>query len=142
MKTIETTTKDLEYYINLVDKVGVGCARTESNFERYSVGKILSNSLACYASSCHAKSLQSCLTLILWTVACQAPLSMGFSRQKYRRGLPSPSPGDLSDPGIEPMFSALASGFFTTSTTIEKSKRRIYLKEESIHAASFIIVLF
>ena len=44
-------TRDLEYYINLVDKVGVGCARTESNFERYStVGKILSNSTACYAS--------------------------------------------------------------------------------------------
>ena len=37
-----------------------------------------------------------------WTVACQAPLSMGFSRQKYRNGLPVPSPGDLPDPGIEP----------------------------------------
>ena len=44
-------TRDLAYYIKLVDKVGVGCARTESNFERYStVGKILSNSTACYAS--------------------------------------------------------------------------------------------
>ena len=37
-----------------------------------------------------------------WTVACQAPLSMGFFRQEYWTGLPFPSPGDLSDPGIEP----------------------------------------
>ena len=37
-----------------------------------------------------------------WTVACQAPLSMEFSRQEYWSGLPFPSPGDLRDPGIEP----------------------------------------
>ena len=37
-----------------------------------------------------------------WTVAHQAPLSMGFSRQEYGSGLPFPSPGDLSHPGIEP----------------------------------------
>ena len=37
-----------------------------------------------------------------WTVACQAPLSMGFSRQEYWSGLPFPSPGDLPDPWIEP----------------------------------------
>ena len=37
-----------------------------------------------------------------WTVACQAPLSMGFSRQEYWSGLPFPSPGDLSKPEIEP----------------------------------------
>ena len=43
----------------------------------------------------------------LWTVACQAPLSMGFSRQEYWSGLPFPSPGDLPNPGIEPGFSAL-----------------------------------
>ena len=36
-----------------------------------------------------------------WTVAYQAPLSMGFSRQEYWSGLPFPSPGDLPDPGIE-----------------------------------------
>ena len=36
----------------------------------------------------------------LWTVACQAPLSMEFSRKEYWRGLPLPSPGDLSDPGF------------------------------------------
>ena len=37
-----------------------------------------------------------------WTVAHQAPLSVGFSRQEYWSGLPFPPPGDLPDPGIEP----------------------------------------
>ena len=48
-----------------------------------------------------------------WTVACQAPLSMGFSRQEYWSGLPFPSPGDLPDLVIELVSPALASGFFT-----------------------------
>ena len=43
------------------------------------------------------------LLVILWVVADQAPLSMGFSRQEYWSGLPFPSPGDLPNPGIEPM---------------------------------------
>ena len=47
------------------------------------------------------------LFAIPWTVAHQAPLSMGFSRQEYWSGLPSPSPGDLPDPGIEPRSLAL-----------------------------------
>ena len=42
-----------------------------------------------------------------WTVACQAPPSMGFSRQEYWRGLLFPSPGDLPNPGIKPGPSAL-----------------------------------
>ena len=42
-----------------------------------------------------------------WTVAYQASLSMGFSRQEYWSGLPFPSPGDLPDPGIEPRSPAL-----------------------------------
>ena len=42
-----------------------------------------------------------------WTVACQAPLSMGFSRQKYWSGLPFPSPGNLPNPGIKPRSPAL-----------------------------------
>ena len=43
-----------------------------------------------------------------WTVACQVPLSMGFSRQEYWGGLPFPSPGDHPNPGIEPVSPALA----------------------------------
>ena len=42
-----------------------------------------------------------------WTVVCQPPLSMGFSRQEYWSGLPVPSPGDLPDPGIKPGSPAL-----------------------------------
>ena len=56
----------------------------------------------------------------LWTGACQVPLSMEFSSQEYWGGLLGPPPGDLPDPGIEPMprrTPALAGGFFTTSAT-------------------------
>ena len=50
-------------------------------------------------------------------VACQVPLSMEFSRQEYWHRLPFPTPGDLPDPGVEPVFPAppaLAGRFFTT----------------------------
>ena len=56
----------------------------------------------------------------LWTVARQAPLSMGFSRNEYWSGLPFPSPEDIAGPGIELSSLAsptLAGGFFTTSAT-------------------------
>ena len=42
--------------------------------------------------------------MVLWTVAHQAPLSVGFARQEYWSGLPCPSPGDLPNPGVEPHF--------------------------------------
>ena len=59
--------------------------------------------------------MQVCLvTQTPWTVAHQAPLSMGFSRQEYWSGLPFPSAGDLPDPGIEPRSPALAGTPFTT----------------------------
>ena len=48
------------------------------------------------------------------TVACQALLSMGFSRQEYWSGSSFPSPGDLHNPGIKPLSRALAGRFFTT----------------------------
>ena len=52
----------------------------------------------------HAQSLSRVwLSDTLWTVALQAPLSMGFPRKSYWSGLPFPSPGDLPDPGIEPV---------------------------------------
>ena len=51
---------------------------------------------------------KSCPALaILWTIACQAPLSMGLSRQESWSGLTCPSPGDLPRPGIEPGSPAL-----------------------------------
>ena len=50
-------------------------------------------------------------SVIPWTVAYQAPLSMEFSRQEYWSGLPFPSPGDLPNPGIEPRSPALQADF-------------------------------
>ena len=64
------------------------------------------------------------LFAILWAVACQAPLSMGFSKQEYWSGLPCPPPGDLPDLGIEPVpltSPALAGRLFTTSAQWEAS---------------------
>ena len=62
--------------------------------------------------------VQSCPTLVTpWTVACQAPLSIGFSRQKYWSGLPFPSPGDLPDPGTEPESPRLQAHSLPTSRT-------------------------
>ena len=61
------------------------------------------NYLVCMLS--HFSHVQ--LFATLWTVACQAPLSMGFSWQEYQSGLTCPPPGDLPDPGIKPMSPAL-----------------------------------
>ena len=59
--------------------------------------------------------VKSCPTLVTArTVACQAPLSMGFSRQGYWSGLPFPSPGDLPNLGIEPGSPALQAGSVPT----------------------------
>ena len=64
----------------------------------------------------HFYCVQLCAALC--TVARQAPLSMGFSRREYWSGLPCAPPGDLPDPGIEPVSPAspaLAGGFLTTA---------------------------
>ena len=66
---------------------------------------------------CHVR-----LSVTLWTVAPQAPLSMGFFRQRYWSGLLCLPPGALPNPGIEPaslVSPVLAGGFFTDSTTWE-----------------------
>ena len=65
-----------------------------------------------------------------WTVAHQAPLSMGFSRQEYQRRLPFNSPGDLPEPEIKPMSlqsSALVGGFFTTQHDLGSPNHFCYL---------------
>ena len=67
---------------------------------------------------------KSCPTLAIpWTVACQAPLSMGFSRQEYWSGLPFPSPGDLPNPGIEPRSPALQADDLTTELGGKQCRR-------------------
>ena len=69
-------------------------------------------------------SCYSCVPLFEtpWTIACQAPLSLGSSRQAYWNRFPFPSPGDLPNPRMEPTSftsPALAGGFFTTTPTWE-----------------------
>ena len=66
----------------------------------------------------HMCSVVSDSFVIPWIVACQAPLSIGFSRQESWSGLPFPPPGDLLNPGIEPMSPASpawADCFFTAT---------------------------
>ena len=61
-----------------------------------------------------------------WTVACQTPLSMGFSRHESWSGSPWPPPGDLPDPGIKPSSPAspaLAGGFLTTEPSMHNRNR-------------------
>ena len=65
-----------------------------------------------------------------WTVAHQASLSMGFSRQEYWSGLPFPSPGDLPNPGTEPASPALAGGVFTIWATREVQNLRNLKKQK------------
>ena len=65
---------------------------------------------------------QSCLFSTPWTVPHQVPLSMRFSGQGYRSGLPFLPPGDLPDPGIKSTSltsAALVGGFFTNNATWE-----------------------
>ena len=90
----------------------------------------------------------SCVWLFatLWTIAYQAPLSMGFSRQEYWSGLSCPPPGDLPYPGIEPTSlksPALACRFFTTSTTWEaQTLGRIFKFNVGSLLNEYVIVLF
>ena len=63
-----------------------------------------------------------------WTVGCQAPLSMEFSRQDNWSGLPFPTPGDLTDPGIKPRSSvspAVAGRFFITAATGKPTSTKV-----------------
>ena len=68
-----------------------------------------------------------------WTVAHQAPLSMGFPRQEYWSGLPFPSPGHLPDPGIKTASltsPALTGRFFTTRATWEARPRACQAEDD------------
>ena len=71
-----------------------------------------------------------------WTVAYQAPLSMGFSRQEYWSGLPFSSPGDLPNPGIKPRSPALEADTLTSEPHLlkkilykKKKKKKILYKD-------------
>ena len=94
------------------------CLSMVNGYTNYGTSISLNICLLCLLS-CFSRVL---LFVTLWTIACQVPLSMEFSRQDYWSGLPRPPPWDLSDPGIGPMSlssPALAGGFFTTSAIWE-----------------------
>ena len=86
---------------------------------------------------------QFCPTLMIpWTLAHQAPLSMGFSRREYGSGFPCPPAGDLPLPGIEPKYPAVsctASGFFTTEPP---GKRSLYVTEPQLLPCHFVCISF
>ena len=91
------------------------------NFEHYFTSYIPDiNTTLCINYAC-VLSYFSIVSLCakLWTVAFQAPLSMGFSRPEYRNGSLSPPPGDLPHPGIKlaSLLTCIGRRFFTTSTT-------------------------
>ena len=91
----------------------------------------------------------SCFSHVLlfvtpWTVACQAPLFMGFSRQEYWSGLPCPPPGDLPNLGIEStslMSPTLPGGFFTTSATWEALCFHIQVKKKLFESKAFCYLM-
>ena len=84
------------------------------NIVTFKCWNFLQQKFSCF---CHVQ-----LFVTLWTVACQTPLSVGFSRQEYWTGWPYSLPGDLPEPGIElrtSMSPALARGPFTNSASWE-----------------------
>ena len=95
---------------------GKGNEPLDASYKFLHLSQIAVAAICCLAA-------KSCPTVATpWTVARQAPLSMGFSRQEHWNGLPCPPPGDLLDPGIgsKSLISpALTGGFFTTSTTLD-----------------------
>ena len=97
--------------------------------QSFPLNEIISISMNTYQHFCILKSMHAWshfshvwLFAPLWTVVCQTPLSVGFSRQEYWSGLPCRLLGDLPNPGIKLTClksPALTGGFFTTSTTWE-----------------------
>ena len=76
------------------------------------------NKQICLMVACYTSFEWMCVCVFscvqLFATLCEAPLSMGFPRQEYWSGLPFLSPGDLPNPGFEPMSPALAGGLFYT----------------------------
>ena len=104
----------------------------------------LTNPMLAETVLCICVCVLSCVQLFEtpWTVACQAPLTMGFPRQEYWSWLPFPSPVDLPNPKIEPVSlvsPALASRFFTTSTTQEAS-RQLYFNTNKQEVTAYILL--
>ena len=97
----------------------------------------LHRDINCCCCRCFSHSASSDSLRPLWTIAHQAPLSMGFSRQEYWSGLPFPSPGDLPNPGTEPTSPAWQVDSLPLSqqgspeSSIERIKRELYCRSSS-----------
>ena len=107
-----------------------------------SLSKDAANFYICYSISWRSlsmyikKHLKAAVFTTLWTVAHQASLSMGFSRQEYWCGLLCPPPGNLPNPGIKPApltSPALAGRFFTTRATWEALKASIRSVKKEVY---------
>ena len=75
--------------------------------------------------------------MTLWTIARQASLSVGFSRQKYWSGLPFPPPGDLPNPGIEPTSSAPQAGSLLSDPQLHFISQHLLYLDEHAHTPIF-----
>ena len=77
-----------------------------------------------------------------WTVAYQAPPSIGFSRQEYWSGLPFPSPGDLPDPGIKPRSPAFQADALTSEPRASVYMYTIYIYAMCIYMYTIYIYVY
>ena len=105
-----------KYYLTVFTWIYLGSLFCSIDLCIYFYARIILFWMLCVCLCVLSQSL-SCVWLFPtpWTVACQAPLSMGLSWQEYCSGLAFPAPGDLSDRGIENASSALAGEYFTTA---------------------------
>ena len=101
-----------------------------------SVGKVPGTEFLAYCSLDIVLSRFSHVQLFVtpWTIAHQAPLSMGFSRQEYWSGLPFPPPGGLPNPGIEPRSPALQ------ADSLPESIMRYYIMRYYLYLIIFICI--
>ena len=93
------------------------------------------NECVCKSYVCAQSLSHAWLFAMLWTVAHQAPLSMGFPKQEYWSGLPFPSPGNLPNPGIKPNTPASAGRVYTVPSgnlNVKKKKKKIEISFNSL----------
>ena len=111
-------------------KLGIPCLEISSKFFPVITAQPPYQWITCISRA--VQIVFACMCLVMsdsatpWTAACQAPVSMEFSRQEYWSGLPFPPPGDLPNPGIEPVSPtspALAGRVFTTESLGKSATR-------------------
>ena len=107
---------------------GVGDRQAGRREQIFTAGLRQETACAWHISKSESHSVMSDSVLCPWTVACQAPLFMEFSRQEYWSGLPCPSPGDLPNPGIEPRSPVLQADSLPSEPPEKPISKRVPLK--------------